>query len=124
MEVFAWRSVASMRKNSEPPCGADHKIAYINFENPSNSIIENNQEQNMNFEPIVKFATGVVIAAAIAGNLNSLNRWVYVATAKLHWESRTATWGSPHWPEHQLKSNKTQIKVKEVPPTQTKAHSI
>lgn len=76
----------------------------------------------MNFEPIVKFATGIVIAAAIAGNLDSLNRWVYAATAKLLWESRTATWGSPHWPEHHFKSNKTQIKLKEVPPTRAKTH--
>ena len=77
----------------------------------------------MNFGPIIKFATGIVIAAAIAGNLDTLNRWVYVATAKLIWESRTATWGSPHWPEHQLKSNKPQRKSKEVLLSQTKAHS-
>ncbi len=77
----------------------------------------------MNFEPIIKFATGVVVAAAIAGNLDILNRWVYVATAKLLWESRTATWGSPHWPEYQFKSNKTQKKPKEVRLSQTKDHS-
>ncbi len=77
----------------------------------------------MNFEPIIKFATGVVVAAAIAGNLDTLNRWVYVATAKLLWESRTATWGSPHWPEYQFKSNKTQKKPKEVRLSQTKDHS-
>ncbi len=75
----------------------------------------------MNFEPIIKFATGVVFAAAIAGNLDTLNRWVYVATAKLLWESRTATWGSPHWHEHQF--TKTQKKSKEVPLSQAKAHS-
>ena len=77
----------------------------------------------MNFEPIIKFASGVVIAAAIAGNLDTLNRWVYVATAKLLWESRTATWGSPHWPEHRPKSNKTHQRAKEVRLSQTKAHS-
>ena len=62
----------------------------------------------MNFEPIIKYATGIVVAAAIAGHLGDLNRWVYVATAKLLWESRTATWGSPHWVEKLPKSNKTQ----------------
>lgn len=62
----------------------------------------------MNLEPIMKYATGVVIAAAIAGHLGSLNRWVWVETAKLLWESRTSTWGSPHWVEKSSKSNKTQ----------------
>ena len=52
----------------------------------------------MNFEPLIKYATAIVVAAAIAGHLYTLNRWVYVATAKLLWESRTATWESPQWP--------------------------
>ncbi len=66
----------------------------------------------MNFEPIIKYATGVVIAAAIGGNLNTLNRWVYVATARLLWESRTETWGSPHWRVNPIKTNGADHKSK------------
>ena len=112
-----------MQKHLDPLCFMDQNLVYINFERPSNSIAEMTKDKEMNFEPIVKFATGIVIAAAIAGNLGTLNRWVYVATAKLLWESRTATWGRPHWPEHQFKSNKTQKKSKEVPLSQTRTHS-
>ncbi len=49
----------------------------------------------MSLDKIGQLAAGVVLAAAVAGHLDSLNRWVQVATAKLVWESRTATWGSP-----------------------------
>jgi hypothetical protein len=53
----------------------------------------------MSFDKIGQIAATVVIGAAVAGHLDSLNRWVQVATAKLVWESRTATWGSPiFWP--------------------------
>lgn len=49
----------------------------------------------MNLDKLGQFAATVVIAAAVAGHLDSLNRWVQIATAKLVWESRTSTWGSP-----------------------------
>ena len=69
----------------------------------------------MNFEKIGQFAVGIVIAAAIAGNLDTLNRWVYIATAKLLYESRTSTWGSPiFWPEKEIRINKQKTKPKEV----------
>ena len=51
----------------------------------------------MGMEKVGQFAVTVVIAAAVAGHLDSLNRWVQVATAKLVWESRTSTWGSPRF---------------------------
>ena len=49
----------------------------------------------MNLDKLGQVAATVVIAAAVAGHLDLLNRWVQVATAKLVWESRTSTWGSP-----------------------------
>ena len=69
----------------------------------------------MGFDKIGQLAVTVVIAAAIAGHLDSLNRWVQVATAKLVWESRTSTWGSPiFWPEHKNRFAKPTTNPKEV----------
>ena len=69
----------------------------------------------MNLDKLGQFAVGVVIAAAIAGNLDNLNRWVYVATAKLLYESRTSTWGSPiFWPENETRHSYPKTKTKEV----------
>ena len=49
----------------------------------------------MSIDKIGQFAAAVVLAAAAAGHLDTFNHWVQVATAKVVWESRTATWGSP-----------------------------
>lgn len=49
----------------------------------------------MNFDKLTDFAITVVLVAALAGNLDKLTKWVFVARAKLLYESRTATWGSP-----------------------------
>lgn len=49
----------------------------------------------MSFDKLTDFAITVVLAAALAGNLDSFTKWVYVARAKLLYDSRTETWGSP-----------------------------
>ena len=54
----------------------------------------------MNLDKNSSFAITVVIMTAMAGNLDRLNHWVQVATAKVLWESRASAWGSPQfWPE-------------------------
>ena len=64
----------------------------------------------MGFDKIGQLAAGVVIAAAVAGHLDSLNRWVQVETAKIVWSSRTVTWGSPiFFPEKEAKFSKLTI---------------
>lgn len=61
----------------------------------------------MNFDKLTDFIITVVLTAALAGNLDSVTRWVNVAMAKLVYESRTATWGSHRiWPEHDNKKSK------------------
>lgn len=52
-------------------------------------------EINMNFDKLTDFAITVALAAALAGNFDSFTKRVYVARAKLLYESRTETWGSP-----------------------------
>lgn len=49
----------------------------------------------MNFDKLTDFAITIVLAVALASNLDSFTKWVYVARAKLLYESRTETWGSP-----------------------------
>lgn len=51
----------------------------------------------MSFDKLTDFAITVVLAAALAGNLDSFTRWVYTAHTKLLYESRTETWGSPYF---------------------------
>lgn len=62
----------------------------------------------MSLDKISSFAITVVIMAAIAGNLDRLNHWVQLATAKVLWESRASAWGSPRlWPDQNIKNYKT-----------------
>ena len=68
----------------------------------------------MSFDKIGQFTAGVVIAVALAGHLDSLNRWVQVATAKLVWQSRTVTWGSPYFFKQNKNSDKPTTNLKEV----------
>lgn len=64
----------------------------------------------MGFDKIGQIAATIVVAAALAGNLDKFNHWVQVATAKIVWESRSSTWGSPKfWPEEKIKTT-TQSK--------------
>ena len=51
----------------------------------------------MKFDNLIKWATGVVLVAALTGHLGDLQLWVWKAQAKLLYESRTSTWGSPHF---------------------------
>lgn len=58
----------------------------------------------MSFDKLTDFAITIVLAAALAGNLDSFTKWVYVARAKLLYESRTETWGRPNFFEgHTIK---------------------
>ena len=65
----------------------------------------------MNFDSLIKYATGVVLAAALTGHIGDLQLWVWKAQAKLLYESRTSTWGSPHF----LGPN-YHVTVKSAPP--------
>lgn len=49
----------------------------------------------MSLDKLMDFAITVVILAALAGNLDSLTKWVHLQHAKLLYESRTSTWGTP-----------------------------
>ena len=61
----------------------------------------------MNMDSVTDFAIKVVLAAALAGNLPALTKWVQIQTAKVLWEGRTSTWGSPLFFENQKVHSKT-----------------
>lgn len=54
----------------------------------------------MDLSKVTSFAASVVVAAAIAGNLDTLQRWVWIGQAKIIYESRASNWGSPRFFEH------------------------
>ena len=51
----------------------------------------------MNLEKLFAVAAGVVTAAAVCGRIDVLQSWIWKAEAKIVWESRTSTWGSPRF---------------------------
>ena len=58
----------------------------------------------MNLDKLFTWIAGVVIAFALSGKLNVLQTWIWRAQAKVIYESRTSTWGSPRFfPEYSAK---------------------
>lgn len=51
----------------------------------------------MNLEKLIALAASVVIGAAATGRLDSLQRWIWTAQAKVAYESRASNWGSPRF---------------------------
>ncbi len=51
----------------------------------------------MNFDKLFSWIVPIVIAAAITGNIDSLQRWIWRAQAKTIVASRTSNWGSPRF---------------------------
>ena len=48
-------------------------------------------------EKIAALSLAVVMAAAASGNVGTLQVWIWKQEAKLLYESRTSTWGSPRF---------------------------
>lgn len=51
----------------------------------------------MNLDKLFALAIAVVIVWATVGKLDALQNWIWRAQAKLIYESRTETWGSPRF---------------------------
>jgi len=68
----------------------------------------------MNLDKLTTFAMGVIIAAAMAGNLDRLTLWLHTATAKVLWESRASAWGSPYFFHDHNSNLKSKNLTKEV----------
>ncbi len=51
----------------------------------------------MNLDKLFTWIAGVVITFALSGELNVLQTWIWRAQAKVIYESRASTWGSPRF---------------------------
>lgn len=51
----------------------------------------------MNFDKIATWVMGIVIAAALSGQLDRLQLLICKAQAKVLYESRSSNWGSPRF---------------------------
>lgn len=51
----------------------------------------------MNLEKLFIWITGIVIAFASTGQLDTLQDWIWRSQAKVIFESRSSNWGSPRF---------------------------
>ncbi len=69
----------------------------------------------MNLEKLFTWIIGVVIAFAATGQLDVLQAWVWRAQAKVIYESRSSTWGSPRFFRIKPGDSATKVKSKQNP---------
>ena len=51
----------------------------------------------MNLDKLFTWVAGAVLAFALTGQLPTLQHWIWKAQAKVIYESRASTWGSPRF---------------------------
>lgn len=51
----------------------------------------------MNLDKLFTWVAGIVIAFAVMGKLDVLQAWIWRAQARVVYQSRTSTWGSPRF---------------------------
>jgi hypothetical protein len=51
----------------------------------------------MNFDKLFTWIISIVIGFAAVGKVDTLQRWIWIAQAKVVAESRTSNWGSPRF---------------------------
>lgn len=56
--------------------------------------------EGMNLDKPMSFAAIVIVAAAMIGQLDRLQRWIRIAQAKIIYESRASNWESARFFEH------------------------
>ena len=64
----------------------------------------------MNLDKLITIAAGVVLAFSLTMNLDKIQTLIWRAQAKLIYESRTETWGSPRF--FPRESDKQEAKAK------------
>lgn len=56
----------------------------------------------MNLDKLISWTIGAVLAFAAYGQLDTLQLWIWRAQARIIYESRSSTWGSPRFfPAHE-----------------------
>ena len=64
----------------------------------------------MNLDKLITIAAGIVVAFSLTMNLDKIQTLIWRAQAKLIYESRTETWGSPRF--FPRESDKQEAKAK------------
>ncbi|MBN8537405.1 MAG: hypothetical protein J0M15_10160 [Deltaproteobacteria bacterium] len=69
----------------------------------------------MNLDKLFAWVVGVVLVFAASGRLEILQNWIWRAQAKVVYESRAATWGSPRFFKEKPSSSVAQTASKQNP---------
>lgn len=64
----------------------------------------------MNLDKLFIWIAGLVLAIAASGQLDTFQAWVWKAQAKVIYESRTSTWGSPRFFKQQNDLNEKAVR--------------
>lgn len=72
----------------------------------------------MNLDKLIAISAGVVLALSIAMNLDKVQTLIWRAQAKLIYESRTETWGSPRFFPRESDRQTIEAKVQKAKPSQ------
>ncbi|MBL7555326.1 MAG: hypothetical protein JNM24_05850 [Bdellovibrionaceae bacterium] len=64
----------------------------------------------MNLSKLIAISVSVVILCTTTSNLQTFQTWIWRAQAKLIYESRTETWGSPRFFPRQSDNQKEKLK--------------
>lgn len=72
----------------------------------------------MNLNKLVILSAGIVLALSATMNLNQLQTWIWRAQARLIYESRTETWGSPRFFPRESDKQEPKAKKSERKSTQ------
>ncbi len=72
----------------------------------------------MNLSKLVILSAGIVLALSATMNLNQLQTWIWRAQARLIYESRTETWGSPRFFPRESDKHEPKAKTSERNSTQ------
>lgn len=72
----------------------------------------------MNLDKLIAISAGVVLALSITMNLDKLQTLIWRAQAKLIYESRTETWGSPRFFPRESDNQNTKAKVQKAKQSQ------
>ena len=72
----------------------------------------------MNLDKLITIAVGAVLVCSLTMNLDKIQTLIWRAQAKLIYESRTETWGSPRFFPRELDKQEAEAKKSERKSTQ------
>jgi len=72
----------------------------------------------MNLDKLITISIAVVFALSLSMNLDKVQTLIWRAQAKLIYESRTETWGSPRFFPRELDEQEAKVKKSERKSTQ------